>query len=421
MNKQRNNRRGGWFVIVALIAAVGGWWLGRFQSNESDNQLAERKPLYWVAPMDSSFRRDEPGLSPMGMALVPVYEEQASAAQPGLVRIAPGVAANLGLITATAEWGELQPEVEAVARVAVDESRLIHVHTRVSGWVKGLRVRATGDRVAHGQLLFGLYAPELVAAQEEFLLARRMGDGPLQSAARQRLSALGLSQAVIDQVAERGAVMQEIPVYAHASGYLMHLMVREGKFVTPDSDVMSIAAADHVWLIADVLQSQAALIQTGQQVVVALSGQPELPQQAEVDYVYPELDPRSLTARVRMLLTNTDERLRPGMYANVRIQTRPLPASVHIPRSALIDDGRSQRVIVREDGGFRARTVNAGLQVGQRICILNGLQAGESVVVNGQFLIDSEAAFAAESQRLSGADDAENEQQSSGQSTHHPH
>ncbi|GAB4192483.1 MAG: hypothetical protein Tsb002_22150 [Wenzhouxiangellaceae bacterium] len=410
-------------VVGLALAAVGGWWYGQ-RGDSAEREAApmmmdqpqggKDEPLYWVAPMDPAYRRDRPGKSPMGMDLVPVY---ADADVKGGVAIEAGLRAGLGIRTAAAEYGPLQPLVDALARVEIDESRLVHVHTRVSGWVRHLQISASGERVERGQLLFGLYSPELVSAQEEYLLARQQDDAWLVQAASERLAALGLDKAGFTTLQRDGEVLEEIPVTAHQAGYVMRLLAREGKFVSPDDDVLSIAALDQVWLIADVLQRQAPLIEVGQTAEVSVDALPGGSAQAVVDYIYPELDPQTLTARVRMRMENPGERLQPGMYARVRIQAPPLPPSVHVPRAALIRDGQQERLILlNADDRFVVREVSSGREVGDRVQILAGLDAGENIVVSGQFLLDSEAALGAETQRLQAADE-----DASGASHHHHH
>ena len=390
-------------LALTLLALTAGIWLGRTLLAPTDSsatglnvaQPASREILYWVAPMDPAYRRDGPGKSPMGMDLVPVYADEVQAAQQ--VRIDPTVVANLGIRTASAERGPLARQLRTVGYVSYDEETIQHVHTRVDGWIESLAVTANGDPVRAGQQLFELYAPNLVNAQQDYLALLDGAASPsLVKASRERLRALGMEPAALRRLDQERVVQQRVPFTASGSGYIAHLGVREGIFVTPSTEVLSIARLDTVWVIAEVLERQAGWITAGQKAMVTLDHAPDAPREAVVDYVYPELDPVSRTLRVRLRLPNRDLSLRPNMYAQVMIAGQATPPVVHVPREAVLRDGQGQRVVVAvAPGRYEVRRVRAGLESGQRIGIRRGLAAGELVVVSGQFLLDSEASSSA--------------------------
>jgi len=385
-----------YFTVIILIAIAAGVFVGRNWSTngiptQGGSDGAERDILYWVAPMDPNFRRDEPGKSPMGMDLAPVYADEVGA-QPGTVKIDPTVVNNLGVRTAVVESGPLPRRVETVGYIGYDEDTLTHVHLRVDGWIEGLTVTTTGDAVTKGQVLFELYSPTLVNAQEEFLLALRSQSTAMIKASRERLASLGMTLGEINDLAEDRKVKQRIRKYAMRDGVVAHLGVREGNFVTPASNVMSIAELDRIWVLAEVFERHAGLVVAGQQAEVELDYLPGKRWQGTVDYVYPELDPVKRTLKVRIRFDNKDAVLRPNMFARVTLLGSDLEDVVHIPREALIRGGTGDRVVVAlGDGRFRSQIVETGVESGDRVAIRGGLAAGDVIVISGQFLIDSES------------------------------
>jgi len=384
-------------ISVALVAAaVVGVAIGRWSSTGSDlkqssSGTTERDVLYWVAPMDPNYRRDEPGKSPMGMDLVAVYADEVDAV-PGTVKIDPVIVNNLGVRTTVAEKGPLSRRIETVGYVGYDEDTLQHIHTRVDGWIETLAVKATGDPVERGQLLFELYSPTLVNAQEEYLAARRSGNTTLLTASRSRLDALGVTASEISRLDRARTVNRLISIYSDADGYSVKLGIREGIYVTPATEIMSIAELDQVWVLAEVFERQAAWIEVGQQAEVELDYLPGQSWQGTVDYIYPELDPKTRTLKVRLRFNNETQVLRPNMFARITIFGSETTPVVHVPREALIRGGTVNRVVLAlGDGRFRARPVDIGIESAGRVEIRSGISNGDRVVTSGQFLIDSES------------------------------
>ncbi len=387
------NRNIIWLAVVVTVAVVA-YFIGSATKPphaDTDTSSAEPEILYWVAPMDPNFRRDEPGKSPMGMDLVPVYADDVDAAS-GTVKVDAVVVNNLGVRTEEAVLSPLSRRIDTVGYVVYDEDTVQHVHTRVEGWIEALETKATGDRVEKGQLLFELYSPTLVNAQEEFLAALRSNNATLLQASRDRLAALGITRGEIERLERDRQASQRVRVYSETDGIIAHLGVREGIYVTPSTEVMSVASLDSIWLVAEVLERQSSWVEPGQAAVVKLDYLPGTELTGIVDYVYPELDPVTRTLKVRLRFENPGENLRPNMFARITIDGRSTGDIVNIPKQAVIRGGRSNRVVVDlGDGRFESRKVGVGIESGDRVAIRSGLRAGERIVTSAHFLIDSES------------------------------
>ena len=387
-------------TIISLIVLIVGIGIGLVSSRWSsdpdsgvakDHAGSERAILYWKAPMDPNYRRDEPGKSPMGMDLVPVYAGEGGDDE-SVVTISPQVVNNLGVRTAKAQYGVLSRRIDTVGYVGYDEDTLQHIHTRVDGWIENLGITATGDPVSNGQPLFELYSPTLVNAEQEYLTALRSGNDTLLRASRERLVAMGVSTDEIDRLNQSRKVNQRLTVMARDDGIVANLGVREGQFITPATDIMSIAKLDRVWVLAEVFERQAGWIQPGQRAEVELDYLPGQRLQGTVDYIYPELDLKTRTLKVRMRFDNESEVFRPNMFARVTIHGTETPAVVHVPREALIRGGAVDRIVLAlGNGAFRAQPVKVGIESGNRVEIIAGVAANDLVVTSGQFLIDSES------------------------------
>lgn len=371
------------------------------QSDETAHQAKdEKKPLYWVAPMDPSYRRDAPGKSPMGMDLIPVYDDGSNDDE-ATIKISPEVINNLGVRTAKVNRSPLSRKISTVGYLDYDETRINHIHVRTEGWIERLSVRAEGEYVNNRQLLFELYAPTLVNAQEEYLQALGGGNKMLLEASKQRLLALDVSPSQIERLKKQRQVSQYIRFYAPQSGILSRLNVREGMYIKPSVEVMSIANFDSVWLLAEVFERQVSWVKTGNKAEARL---PSLPGQlltGEVEYIYPDLDPVTRTLRVRIRFDNTERLLMPNMYAHVDIFADAKPSVLNIPSEALIRGADKDHVILSlGKGRFKARPVTAGMESQNVIEIIQGLSEGDSIVVSSQFLLDSESSLKASFQRM---------------------
>ncbi|UTF59947.1 efflux RND transporter periplasmic adaptor subunit [Gilvimarinus sp. DA14] len=393
-------------IAVALATVLGllsGWLLFAQPEHSAAAKQVEttaKQPLYWVAPMDSSYRRDGPGKSPMGMDLVPVYADSEQT-QAGEVTVAPNVVQQLGVSTYVVERRALTPALDTVGFVSFDEQALVHLHLRATGWVSGLTVNSLGDPVRKGQKLFDFYSPDIRNTQQEFLQALA-GDNPrLVKASREKLRAQGVPEAEIAAIEKSRQIKSEISYYAQKSGVVASLSVANGSYVTLQENALSIGPLEQVWVIAEVFERQAGLLAEGQAVTLSTRAHPGATWQGQVDYVYPVLNPANRTTRARIVVGNKDERLKPNMLMDVRIQAQPFVAENLVPDSAVIRTGAGVRV-VRElrHGVFRSQAVTTGASAQGFTQILEGLSEGDRVVTRAQFLIDSESNVAAELDRL---------------------
>lgn len=382
-------------LLVALPALLTGLIAYPVLSAEED------EVLYWVAPMDPNYRRDEPGKSPMGMDLVPVYAN--AAGDNNSVSIKPAMLQSLGVRTALVERGKLWRLINTVGYVAFDERKLSHLHLRTEGWIEKLNIKSDGERVKKGDVLLELYSRELVNAQEEYVQALRGSNDYLERASRERLEALGMSSAQIKQVKRNKRAYQKVRILASQDGVIDSLNVREGMYVKPDTELLTLADLSSIWLLVDIFERQADWVAAGQPAEVSLGYLPGRLWEGEVEFVYPTIDPMTRTLQARLRFDNLDEALKPDMYADVRIYAGPKDAVLSIPREALIKTGDSARVIVAlGEGKFRAQEVNAGIESGDFVEVISGLEEGERVVTSGQFLIDSEASLRASFGRMEG-------------------
>jgi len=362
-------------------------------------QPKEKKILYWVAPMDPNFRQEGPGKSPMGMDLVPFYEE---GGDDNAVTISPAIVQNLGVRTKQAEVGKLWKRVDSVGYVDFDENMISHVHLRTEGWIEKLVVKSEGERVKKGELLFELYSPTLVNAQDEYLQALRSKNRRLINASYERLRALGIEKTQINRIKKTGRSEQLIKVRASQDGIVSKLNAREGMFVKPRMEVMTLADLSSVWIQVEVFEREADWVKVGKPAEITLSYLPGRKWEGTVEYVYPSLDPRTRTLRARLKFSNPDESLKPNMFANVIIFGGATQDMVSIPTEALIRTGDSERVIVSlGEGKFSPRNVVSGIESGDRIQIIEGLKGDEYIVTSSQFLLDSEASIKASLNRMS--------------------
>lgn len=416
-------RSNGKLIIATLIVGLvlvfviqPGLSINESGQPSSDSQKDKpSEPLYWVAPMDDNYRRDKPGLSPMGMDLVPVYAdtEQQDFGK-GAIRIKPHVVNNLGVRVKEVLNAPMISEISTVGYVQFDEDKIVHIHPRVEGWIDTLYVKAQGEPVEKGAPLYTLYSPQLVNAQEEFLIALKRKNKVLIQAARERLGALQLSQSFIKKLEQTRQVRQSIIFTAKQSGVVDNLKVREGFFVKPGTTIMSIGQLDSVWVEAEVFESDSALVDIGLAVTMSLDYLPGCQWQGQVDYVYPTLDPITRTLRVRLKFANEDAVLKPNMFAQISIFASSNTDSLLVPVESVIRTGKQNRVVLGlGDGYFKSVAVTLGRVNREYVEILSGIEVNDSVVVSAQFLLDSESSKNSDFMRmmpeaLSSSDDMHN-------------
>ena len=406
-------------ISLVLLALAAGWWgRGLLPADSSSPQATEQSaadgpcpggqaPLYWKAPMDPSYVRDAPGKSPMGMDLVPECPSAAVDAPEGAVIIDSATMQNIGVKTTRLERKDLSRAVRAVGRVAYDERRVAHVHTKVQGWVEKLFVDFVGQEVKRGQPLLEIYSPELVATQEELLIAARYRDATEESpfddvrgggeslleATKRRLALWDIPERDVRRLLETGEVKRTLTLYAPASGVVTSLGVRSGMEVRPNSNLYTIADLSRVWVLADVYEYELPWLELGQMATVELSYLPGEHMEGELTYIAPFLDPKTRTAEVRLELENTSGKLRPEMFGNAVIAGAPRENAVAVPADAVIRSGtRTIAIVALGEGRFEPRDVELGLDTGDGwLEVLSGVEAGDDVVVSSQFLIDSES------------------------------
>jgi Cu(I)/Ag(I) efflux system membrane fusion protein len=357
-----------------------------------------RRILYYHDPMVPGNRFEQPGKSPfMDMMLVPVYADSGSEADGSQVRVSPRMQQNLGVRLAEVTQGPLSAQVAAVGSIAFNERDQVVVAARAAGYVERLHVRATLDAVAPGQALAELFMPDWLSVQLEFLAVQRMqgSEGTaLVDAARQRMRVAGMSDAQIALVERSGQAQPRFTLAAPIGGVVTELMVREGMAVPAGAMLLRLQGMASVWALAEVPESQSALLRPGVNVQATAAAVPGARFQGPVQALLPEVDPATRTRRVRVELANPGGALVPGMSVQVRFTGLQPRQALQVPSEAVIQTGQRTLVMVAEPGGgFRAVEVEAGLEADGRTEIRRGLQAGQRVVASGQFLIDSEASL----------------------------
>jgi Cu(I)/Ag(I) efflux system membrane fusion protein len=395
-------------LITAAIFAIGlgsGIVITKWTSDEpskapsSSTAESDKLPIYWQAPMDPNFRSDVPGKSPMGMDLIPVYADEGDSDDgQNLVRINPTVENNIGVRVGEVKSSASTHQIETVGTIQIDDDTTAFVDVRTEGWIENMPIKAVGDPVKKGQLLFRLYSRPLVSAQEEYLQALRMNRENLVAATKSRLLALGLSNYAIEELKKRGTASRLMNIRAPQNGIVTMMGAGEGAFVKPGMTVLKLVDLNTVWAIADIFEDQIGQVSIGQDVVMHMPGIPGREWSGKIDYIYPTINAKARTLQVRVKFDNPDGILRPEMYARLTIKTGATDESIEsvlsIPREALIRTGKMERVILAlGDGRYQPAQVVSGREIGDDIEILSGLRMGEKIVISSQFLIDSEASF----------------------------
>ena len=365
------------------------------------------KILYWVAPMDPNYRSDKPGKSPMGMDLVPVYEDEGG--DGGTIRVDPNTIQSIGVRTAVVRAGELKKTIRTVGRVAYDERRIATVNSKVSGWIEKLYVDTTGEEVRKGAPLIDIYSPDLVSAQQEYLIAHRhyeevrnspypdvvRGAAGMLDSAKKRLAFWDITEAQIGEVERTGTVRKTLTLYSPFRGVVVSKAAFDGAKVMAGMELFRIADISRVWVLGDVYEYELPWMKTGVPATVTLDYLPGRKYQGTVVYVYPYLEGKTRTATVRVELSNPRMELKPDMYAHIELEPRVGGKTVLVPSEAVIRSGiRNLVFLARGEGRFEPREITLGLEGEEgTVQVLNGLVAGDNVVVSSQFLLDSESSL----------------------------
>lgn len=368
----------------------------------------DRKVLYWYDPMHPAYKSDKPGIAPdCGMTLVPKYAEDESMAKmpAGTVTISPEKQVMAGVRTALVDRKPLGRDIRTTAQIVADETKIAHVHVKVAGYIDQVYVDFIGQLVKKGQPLFTLYSPDLVSAEDEYLIAKRghavLGAAPFQEvsagaqslldSAQQRLKLWDISDDQIKRLDETGKASKDLTFYSPITGFVTDRKVFPQASVTPDTELYTVSDLSTVWANADIYEYEVPFVRLGQQVSLSLSYFPGKTYKGTISYIYPTVDPQARTVKVRIQLPNPGFVLKPQMFADAQLHV-DYGTKILVPQEAVLNSGTEQHVFVVHQGGmFEPRKVSVGPIVDGKAVILSGLEAGETVVVSGNFLIDSES------------------------------
>jgi Cu(I)/Ag(I) efflux system membrane fusion protein len=410
MNKKR--------ITVTVLLVVAATVLIYFLSASSNSAKTQHeqaaapapkqpKVLYYVDPMNPSHKSDKPGKAPDGMDLTPVYadDESETSSSPGTVKLSGRKQQLINLRVVEVKEGTTGQNIHTVGTLQYDETKIAKIHSKIEGWVDRVFVDTTGQPVRKGQPLFSIYSPDLVATQQEYLLAVKAdkslsqsefidvssGSKALKASAYRRLKLWDVSDQQIKKLEETNIPMTTITFYSPVSGFVVEKNVFEKQRVTYETETYSIADLSRIWLMADIYEYEASSVQLGQEATMTLSYDSARKFEGKVTYIYPTLNNMTRTLKVRIEFSNRDFLLKPDMYANVEIQTAQ-GSGLLVPEEAVLDSGNRQVVFVQKaEGEFEPREVKTGAHSGGNVAILSGLSAGEKVVSSGNFLIDSES------------------------------
>ncbi len=367
-----------------------------------------KKVKYWVAPMNPTYIRNEPGKSPMGMDLVPVYEEEGGEKEPAsAIRIDPVTMQNMGVRLAKVMRKPVAKDIRTYGNITYDETGIYTVNTKFSGWIEKLYVNFVGDKVRKGQPLFDIYSPELLSAQEEYLLALqqctslstspypdiRQGAQRLLEASRTRLRYWDLTDEQISEIEQAGKTQKTVTIYSPATGVVIKKLAFEGHYVKAGEHQYEIADLSKVWVDVDIYEYELPWAHQGMPAEMELAYIPGRRFYGKVLYIYPYLSAKTRTATLRLEFTNPDYELKPDMFATVYLKSTIAGESLVIPQEAVIDSGVRQVVFVSlGQGKFQPREVTLGVEGNNHeFQVLRGLEEGEEIVVSAQFMLDSES------------------------------
>jgi Cu(I)/Ag(I) efflux system membrane fusion protein len=404
-------------AVAAVVAAIAGaYWAGTRHAADQRPPAAsasstpaaapdsaagseqKQKILYYRNPMGLADTSPVPKKDSMGMDYIPVFADDAPS-DAGVVKVSPARVQILGVQTAVADVQVLDAPVRAVGRVEVNERAIHEVSPKFEGWIERLYVNASGDPVRRGQPLFSVYSPELVSAQKEMSIADELKLDSPGADATARANAKRLAEAARERLQNwdvaptpAGESPRRLTFTAPASGVVLEKKAVEGMRFTPGQAIYRIADLSTVWVIADVYEQDLARIKVGQKAMVEIDAFPGKSLDAKITYLYPTLNVPTRTTPIRLEISNRDGLLRPGMFAHVELATGGAVSRLTVPASAIIDTGERQvALLVLGEGKFKPQTVHVGLRGADRVEIVDGLKAGDRVVVSANFLIDAES------------------------------
>lgn len=364
----------------------------------------KRKIKYWKAPMDPTYIRDNPGKGPMGMDLIPVYEDESEVA--GQIKINPTMVQNIGVKTVKVKRRALTRKIRTIGTLTYDERKVHHIHTKYEGWIEKLHVNFTGQEVSQDDMLLEIYSPELVSTQEEFLLALKykesLKESPfteigeaadsLMESTRKRLELFDVPDHQIEALIRDKTITKTMHIHSPVRGFVIEKKALQGMRVQPGMGLYMIADLSNIWVLADIYEYEVPWVKVGQKVEMNLSYFPGKKFAGKVTFIDPFLDPKTRTNKVRMEFANPQWKLKPDMYANVTIKSTVTKRGVAVPEEAIIHSGERDIVVVQlPSGTFESRELTLGPQADGYYQVLKGLRAGETVVTSSGFLIDSES------------------------------
>ncbi|MDD5322199.1 MAG: efflux RND transporter periplasmic adaptor subunit [Methylococcales bacterium] len=406
-------------LMLALGAGVGYWLANRVETQnlgslpETREELANtpikiKKPLYYRNMMNPSVTSPVPAKDAMDMDYIPVYADvdanDTDAA--GTIKIDAVTVQNMGVRTATAKKTTLSHIVRAVGRVAYDEERIVRLHPKTEGWIETLRVDKTGQWVKKDEDLLSIYSPQLVASQQEYVLALnglkvlqnspiediRRGAEEMVISSRERLKLLDVPEHQLHELMHTHSIKKSLHIHTPAEGIVINIGAREGQYVTPTTELYMIADLSNVWVYAEIYEYELPWVKVGDPVEMQLAGVPGRIFKGHLAFIYPYAEAKTRTIKVRLVFDNTELLLKPDMFAQVTIYAGKQVNAVVIPSEAVIRSGaKTQVFIVRGSGKFEPRQITTGLSSNGDVAVLEGIKAGEEVVTSAQFLIDSES------------------------------
>ena len=364
----------------------------------------KRKIKYWKAPMNPTYIRDNPGKGPMGMDLVPVYEDESEVA--GQIKINPTVVQNIGIKTETVKRRTLKHEIRTVGNLTYDERKVHHIHTKYGGWIEKLHVDFTGQEVKQGDLLMEVYSPELVSTQEELVLALKYKESlkdstygeltesadSLLASTKKRLELFDVPEHQIETLIRDKTITKTMHIHSPVRGFVIEKKALHGMRVQPGMSLYMIADLSNIWVLADIYEYEVPWIKVGQNVEMNLSYFPGKKFVGKVTFIDPFMNPATRTLKVRMEFPNPKWELKPDMYANVTIQSTIAKRGLTVPEEAVIHSGEKTLVVIAKDSGqYESREVTLGVLAQGYYRVIKGLRKGEEVVSSSNFLIDSES------------------------------
>ncbi len=407
-----NNKLFGIVLIIAVsVTAAGGYWLGAARTtpdaNADTSASSARKPLYYRNAMNPEVTSPVPTKDAMGMDYKPVYADDSQGSDPaGVVRVDPVTVQSIGIRIAKAESRSMGHAIRTVGRVDYDERLLVKLHPKVEGWIEQLYIDTTGEPVRKDDKLLGIYSPELVSTQLEYVVAQkslktlekspfpdvRRGAEELVKTSVDRLRFFDMPEHQLDELKNTLEIKKQVHIHSPADGIVLKIGARQGQYVTPQTELYAIADLSTVWVYVDIYEDELSWIAVGDSANLTLTGLPDKVFEGKLIYIYPYAESLTRTIKVRMEFVNPGLLLKPAMFANVAIEGKVLPDVIAVPSEAIIRSGtREQIFIQREPGKFEPREIILGVSSDGWTQVRQGVAPGEDVVVSAQFLIDSES------------------------------